>query len=470
MPYLFAYGPARLQETLVELGNQLLDIDAGRSAMADVLAALVSFSCCRMDEVPALCHRVLSSAESAGPMHDLALMLSVVAQALGGELTGSLRHLLEYARKIHESPTQVETSSVVLLATTLAWTGAWSMSSRPISKLVRQCHERGEVFNLAHLLAVRSDLGFRAGNWAAALGDSAKSEELARETGQLTVTSYALIMRARVEGGLGRSEEASRHVADAFNIASELGLFLEAANSAVGFVALAAGRIPQAIDALEQARNVAEQEGLTLITAFPWLPDLVEAYLRAGCPDKAQEVVGWLERSPVEGDLPLALQARCKALVADADYGELFLESVQGCAAASAPFETARSHLAYGERLRRDGRRKDAIGQFERAHEYFVRLQALPWLDRTERELAACGRVRTPTDSTFTDLTIQELQVAVTVAGGVTSREAAAALILSPRTVEYHLQQVYRKLGIRSRAELVRRLGNAYDPGQLDPG
>ncbi len=264
-------------------------------------------------------------------------------------------------------------------------------------------------------------------------------------------------MRPRVEAGLGRSEEAIRHVSEAFAIASELGCFLEAANSAVGFVALAAGRVPQAIEAFEQAKRISEGEGLTLITAFPWAPDIVEAYLRAGFPDKAKAIVTGLGKSAVEGDLPIALQARCNALVADVDYDKIFLKSIDKCATAGAPFETARSRLAFGERLRRDGRRKDAVSQLEGAHEGFARLRALPWLSRAERGLAACGRVRASTDSAFTDLTIQELQVAVTVAGGVTSREAAAALILSPRTVEYHLQQVYRKLGIRSRAELARR-------------
>ncbi len=172
IPYLFAYGPAQLQESLVKLGDQLLTLDAARSAMADVLAALVSFSCCRMNEVQALCLRAMSSnAESRGPTGDLATMLSAIAQALRGELTDTRSLLLEHARNICDSPDQVETSSAAFLATTLAWTGDWAMSSRLISTLVRQSHQHGEVVLLLHLLAVRSDLNFRIGQWAAALGD-----------------------------------------------------------------------------------------------------------------------------------------------------------------------------------------------------------------------------------------------------------------------------------------------------------
>ena len=465
IPYLFAFGPAQLQESLVALGAQLLELDTGRSAMADVLAALISFSCSRMNEVQPLCQRALRAEDDpAGAMGQLAKLLCAFAQVLGGEVNRPRSALLERAQRICKEPSEVEMSTGAFLAESLMWTGDWAMASRVISTLIRQCHERGEVVGLAHLLASRSDFNFQTGKWAAALADGAKSEELARESNQLVLTEYALFRRARVEAGLGRAEEASRHVNEAFEIASEAGCLLEAVNSSIGFVALAAGRIPQAIEAFEEAKDISEREGLNLISAFPWAADLVEAYLRAGSPEKAEEIVRGLKSSAAEGDLPLALRTRCEALVADADYEDLFLQSLSHGAGAGAPFETARTQLAYGERLRRVGRRKDAIVQFEQAHEIFRQLQARPWLHRSERELAACGRVRTEEDSTFTELTIQELQVAVTVASGATSREAAAELFLSPRTVEYHLQQVYRKLGIRSRAELARLLGSVDGP------
>jgi len=84
----------------------------------------------------------------------------------------------------------------------------------------------------------------------------------------------------------------------------------------------------------------------------------------------------------------------------------------------------------------------------------------MPWLERANRELATCGQIRMPGGDSYSTLTAQEMQVAIAIAGGATSREAAAELILSRRTVEYHLQQVYRKLGIRSRAELAEQMPN----------
>ncbi len=122
-------------------------------------------------------------------------------------------------------------------------------------------------------------------------------------------------------------------------------------------------------------------------------------------------------------------------------------------------FATARTRLAYGERLRRSGRRIDARVQLNQALGVFERLEAVPWAERARSELRATGeRVRARGPATSEELTPQELQVAMLVAGGKTNREVGAQLFLSPKTIEWHLGHVYRKLGIRSRAELARSL------------
>jgi len=82
-----------------------------------------------------------------------------------------------------------------------------------------------------------------------------------------------------------------------------------------------------------------------------------------------------------------------------------------------------------------------------------------PWADRARAELAATGETRRRRDpATIGELTPQELQIALALAGGKTTKETAAALFLSPKTVEYHLRHVYQKLGIHSREELARAL------------
>jgi DNA-binding NarL/FixJ family response regulator len=123
------------------------------------------------------------------------------------------------------------------------------------------------------------------------------------------------------------------------------------------------------------------------------------------------------------------------------------------------PFERARTGLAFGERLRRAGRRTDARDQLRRALRTFEMLGAAPWADRARGELRASGQsVLNPTQRAEQMLTPQELQVAAIVAGGSTNREAASALFLSVKTIEFHLGNIYRKLEIRSRTELVRAL------------
>jgi len=121
------------------------------------------------------------------------------------------------------------------------------------------------------------------------------------------------------------------------------------------------------------------------------------------------------------------------------------------------PFERARTELAWGEQLRRSGRRTEARERLNRALQIFDRLGAAPWAERARGELRASGQsVLTPEQRAEDALTPQELQVAAIVAGGATNREAAAALFLSVKTIEFHLGHVYRKLGIRSRTELAR--------------
>ena len=117
----------------------------------------------------------------------------------------------------------------------------------------------------------------------------------------------------------------------------------------------------------------------------------------------------------------------------------------------------ARTQLLYGEHLRRERRRVDARDALRSALDSFEALGAASWADRARAELRATGETARRRDpSTLDQLTEQELQVVRTVSQGATNREAAAQLFISPRTVDHHLRSVFRKLGIRSRAELVR--------------
>lgn len=195
-------------------------------------------------------------------------------------------------------------------------------------------------------------------------------------------------------------------------------------------------------------------------------PELVDALLRLGRYDEARGVADDYREHAVLKAQPWA-QAR-----AERARGQLAPDDAMDAPFSSAlgwheqtldRFETARTRLAYGERLRRAGRRVDARVQLRAALGEFDELGAAVWSDRAATELTATGeRVRRTAVSPTAELTPQELQVSLLLADGRTTREAAAALFLSPKTVEYHLRKVYTKLGISSRAELAAALS---DPG-----
>jgi DNA-binding CsgD family transcriptional regulator len=178
-------------------------------------------------------------------------------------------------------------------------------------------------------------------------------------------------------------------------------------------------------------------------------------------PAAANSALGWLrgmEAFATHTAAPWA-QARvahAHGLLSEGHVAEgRFQEALDHHLRARRPFERARTELAYGELLRRARRRVDARAHLEAALDTFENLGAAPWAERARLELRASGQaVRRRDPSTLLQLTPQELQVARFVATGLPTREVAAQLFLSPRTVEFHLRNVFAKLSISSRSQL----------------
>jgi DNA-binding CsgD family transcriptional regulator len=150
--------------------------------------------------------------------------------------------------------------------------------------------------------------------------------------------------------------------------------------------------------------------------------------------------------------------ARCRAFLVPArelpSGVESALELHEGEASA---FERARTELCYGERLRRTRERKLARQHLRSSHATFERLGARTWSDRARVELEATGEHVRKRDPTAAErLTPQEFQIAMLVAEGLTNRDVGARMFLSPKTVEFHLSRVFRKLDVRARGELIR--------------
>jgi DNA-binding CsgD family transcriptional regulator len=156
----------------------------------------------------------------------------------------------------------------------------------------------------------------------------------------------------------------------------------------------------------------------------------------------------------------LGLAARARALVGDgADAEAGYHDAIDHLAQTSARVDLARTHLLFGEWLRRAKRRTDAREHLQLAHDMFLDMGADGFAERAAAELAATGaRARRRTPATSLDLTPQEARVADLATEGASNSEIAAQLFLSASTVEYHLRKVYRKLNVTSRTQLARRM------------
>ena len=192
------------------------------------------------------------------------------------------------------------------------------------------------------------------------------------------------------------------------------------------------------------------------------LPEIVEAGTRSGQRGAALEALDRLaERAPVSGThWALGMLARSRALLAPASEAELhFQEAIDHLVQTSVRTELARTHLLYGEWLRRRKRRNDAQSQLRIAHGMFTGMGARGFASRTEAELIASGATAPDTgERAFFGLTAQEAQVSRLAATGSTNAEIAARMFLTTSTVEYHLSKVFRKLGVTSRRQLAAAL------------
>jgi DNA-binding CsgD family transcriptional regulator len=190
--------------------------------------------------------------------------------------------------------------------------------------------------------------------------------------------------------------------------------------------------------------------------------ELGEAASRTGDVDLVTTALEWLsERTRVTPtDWALGIEARVRALISEGDVADsLYRESITRLRRAPARSELARSHLLYGEWLRRERRRVDAREQLRAAHEMLTSMGIDAFADRARRELMATGEtVRKRTVETRDDLTAQEMQIALLARDGLSSPEIGIRLFISPRTVQYHLRKVFIKLDISSRTELGRAL------------
>ena len=334
-------------------------------------------------------------------------------------------------------------------------------------RAVELARDAGELGRLPDALSAAVACCCVTGQWRQALAHGNQALDLARATGQHHVACQVLVGITPIEAAQGRDAECRAHAREADWLAAEFGLRMRQLRlgCTLALLEFGQGRLDEAIARYEQVRRLAADWGVH----HPWfspLPDLIEAYARAGDPDRGHALLPRFDAQLPGDDNPLEAgrAQRLRGILADADFEPHFLRGIALHEQCHAAFEQARTHLCYGERLRRARRRRDARVQLRAAIEIFDRLEAGPWAKRARAELQAAGESVTGPGPIREQLTPQEMQIALLVGEGRTNAEIGRAVFLSTRTVEFHLSRAYRKLGVATRTELTRQLA-AVPPG-----
>jgi DNA-binding CsgD family transcriptional regulator len=362
---------------------------------------------------------------------------------------------------------------LIQCAAVFLWLEDFERMRVPVERMIARARRASAPGALPYTLGHLSELDFRTGRWSAAYAGATEAIELATELGHRLSLFYALVCLSWLEAARGLDADCRAHIAQALNVSEHLRAVgsLYAAR-VFGLLDLGQGRREEAINHLQLVDRTVRAVGACVPSLLQEAPDLIEAYVHTGQRAHAEESLVAFEKQAetTRGTWAQAAAARCRGLLA-ADFEPAFEEALRWHNRTTMPFERARTELCYGERLRRARRREEARPQLRSALETFEGLGAEPWAKRARNELRATGEATRGRDrSTSDELTLQELQVALKVAEGATNRETAAALFLSPKTIEAHLSRIYSKLSIRSRTELARRFAHEATGALATPG
>lgn len=346
-------------------------------------------------------------------------------------------------------------------AVALMWSGHLDEARQALTALLAQADERGEGGSYFCFRLHLCELELRAGRWDAV---QAMLEEWGREEGEVINHSAALLrFRALLAAGRGKAAEAATLAREALAAAGDAGgkwHYLESLR-ALGLAGLLSGDLESACASLEPVWKHTQTQEINNPGAFPVAADLVEALVLAGSARAGGEVAAELTRLAIAQDHPWAhaAGARARGHVARAGQDDqtalnCFAEAVERFSELGFQLDQARALTSLGATQRRLRRKREARESLESALAILRDLGSPGWAARAQLELDRVGG-RVASGNT---LTVTEQRVAELVAQGLANKQVASALVVTTGTVETHLTRIYAKLGVRSRAELVRAL------------
>jgi DNA-binding CsgD family transcriptional regulator len=439
---LLVKAARRLESFDLNLARETYLIAWGAAGLAEDLAA--------RDVLEEVCRAVLALAPPSGTPRPLDLLLDGFALLITEGHAAAVPTLRRAALAVADIPVDdiLRWGWMAAGARAAMWDdeGLLEICGRQVQVL----RDAGALAALPIHLTYLANAGLWIGDFAGAASLIAEVDSVAAATGS-RFPPYALL---RLRGLQGREAEASAAIASAIQRAGGKGMTAARAHWAAAVLYIGLGRYEEATSAARQATSHAVNHWI-----FMWmLPELVEAAARAGEIELARDALERLAQTtrPCGTDFALGLEARCRALLSDGPVAdELYREAVDRFSRTRLRPDLARAHLLYGEWLRRQNRRLDAREQLRRADELFVAIGMEAFAERARKELLATGeKVRRRTVEARDELTAQERQIARLARDGLSNPEIGARLFLSPRTIEWHLRNVFTKLDIRSRREL----------------
>lgn len=363
-------------------------------------------------------------------------------------------------------PVTLQASAVA--AVNSAWTGELEEARAQLAELSRRCTERGNEVDVLWAAEQLTMVNLWLGRYAEAERTATEALDRAHQLdGHLPLINAhsAMAAVAACQGRAADARAAARLALDGV-AAGRLPYLVRSPLTSLAFLHVSEGDYSGALQTVEPLLASFDPAHDTEIMAGAYLPDAAEALITLGRRNEAEPLIAALESNGSRLDRPwmLAVAARCRALAYAAD-GDL--QAAQQSAERAMvhhdrlamPLERARTLLVLGQLQRRRRRSADALSNLTAAAAEFDRLGSPLWAARAHREIA-----RLATRSTVSALTDSELRVAERAAAGLSNKEIAATLYLSTKTVEMYLSKVYRKLAIRSRAQLAERLRTLHLP------
>jgi DNA-binding CsgD family transcriptional regulator len=474
-------GPLRVKAHLLLAGGTVADNDEIQAHLEAALAAAGTVARARAPVLAEMAENVaavrvervqeaegwaleaLRASRRAGPDAE---RVALYALAWTRSMSGNpIDDLCERFRGASDDAFYIAQSPERIAGQRLVWRGEIGPAREALTRLMVMADERGEPSSYALQRLHLCELELRTGGWD-------EAERLLEEWAEFSERELLLWpmyerCRALLAAGRGDVGEAERWATEAIALAERTGNrwdMLEALR-ARGVAALLSHDAARAADSLRTVWARAEREGVDDPGTYPVAPDLVEALVEAGDLGEARAVTGRLAALSEQQEHPwgLAGARRCAALVRLAGaYDERPAEELRVAAAAygalGLPFERARSLLALGRAQRRAKKWGMARESLTRSAAAFDRLGSPGWADDARSELQRVGARRA---SPAGELTPAERRVAELAADGLANKEIAQALVVTVNTVEFHLRNVYAKLGVRSRARLAALLVTA---------